>query len=161
MKRLEELALKELDGGLSKSEARELESLLKADQNAREYYHQLSEVEVILRNLDESFDVSENVMAQVEQLAQPGRRQPVNSENLVDRWLPFAIPAGVLAGLALAFVLTAGDHFSIRRKRDRRHLIAVPRQRLRRDRRPLDQSQQTVLTRTGNELFTRMNRNRT
>lgn len=116
MKRLEELALKELDEGLSDAESTELERLLGESEEAIEHYHQLREVEVMLRNLDENFDVTDLVMAEVtrplDEVQFPRRRKTSLSENFIDGWLlPYGIPAGVIGGLVLAFFLVKGNFF--------------------------------------------------
>ncbi|MEM1293762.1 MAG: LamG-like jellyroll fold domain-containing protein [Verrucomicrobiota bacterium] len=108
MSRLEELVQKELEGRLSRSEVRELQSLVDADPEAATHFRQLLDVEVELRNLDQHFDVADATMDRVIKLARKPKKKPAPAilDTLVDRWFyRIAIPAGVAAGLVISFVL--------------------------------------------------------
>jgi len=125
MKRLEELVQRQLDGELTAAEEQELETLLDSDPEALRMYQQLLEIETGLRNLDESVDVSDAVMAeinppvtpvvtprQVQALAPAPHKSPSLFDSVIDRWfLPLAVPIAGVAGLVLAFVLFQEGRF--------------------------------------------------
>jgi len=106
MKRLEDLTQKRLDGTLTRSEERELAALLERDAEAFRIHRQLLDVEVALRDLDEEFDVSEQVMARIAPIGGTVRPGKVGTERPIDWWfLRIAMPIAAAAGMALAFVL--------------------------------------------------------
>ncbi len=115
MNRLEELTQRELEGGLSRKESRELQALLDDDPQAETRYRQLLEVEVELRNLDRQFDVADAVMKRVTKAAKPKKRPtPAILETLADRWFyRIAIPAGLAAALVISLVLIRGNPFDV------------------------------------------------
>lgn len=118
MKRLDELTQLAIDGILSSSEEAELQSMLAGDPEARTRYHNLIEVEIALRGLDERLDVSEAVMARLatwvavplsvlpDPLPTMPRKAPGDIEGKVERWtLRLIIPVAAAAAITLAFAL--------------------------------------------------------
>jgi ferric-dicitrate binding protein FerR (iron transport regulator) len=106
VKRLEDLTQKQLDGSLTAAEARELEAWLERDAAAARLHRELLAVEVALRDLDETFDVSDAVMATIAPIGGSARPAKAGSQRPADWWfLRVAVPVAAAAGMALTFLL--------------------------------------------------------
>lgn len=114
MIRLEELILKEIDGELTRREARELKQLLQSDSAARVLYRQLLTLEVELRNLDEQMDVSDAVMEFVRlprKSSSSWKPAPAILDSLDRFFFRFVLPLGVVASFLTAYFVLQSTHF--------------------------------------------------